>query len=108
MLRNRNEILALTVTSVAAAFLSHASAFGFACYVGQDVPLYKFPNEKAKIVAQLKSTYMVGEVSDVPQRDGWILVRWSIEQTNQAEFGRGKGQGKGWLKYDQVIGECED
>lgn len=108
MRRKQNHILKFALISLTVTFFSHVPVFGFACYVGQDIPLYKRPSDKAKIVAQLKSTYMVGEISSVRQRDDWIYVRWSIEQTNQAEFERGIGDGKGWVKLDQIIGECED
>jgi SH3-like domain-containing protein len=66
------------------------------------------PDDGAKIVARLGPSVMVGNVSYVRARGEWILVRWSKEQSSQAEFDRGKGNGKGWLKQGQIKGECED
>lgn len=92
--------------------LSPTSAFAFACYVGEapegDVPLRKKPDDNAEIVAHLERSNMVGDIARVPERNGWIYVIWSKEQSSQAAFLRGKGDGKGWMKRTQIRGECED
>lgn len=72
-------------------------AFAFNCYIGEqagDVILRKGPNDKADIVTHLVWSDMVKDIASVPERSGWVYVRAS--------------KLKGWLKHDQIRGECED
>lgn len=96
----------------ALALTPSTNAFAFACYVGEApegaVLLHKQPDEKSEVVARLKHSNMVGDVARVRERNGWIYVIWSKQQSSQSAFSRGKGDGRGWMKHDQIRGECED
>ena len=95
-----------------AAMLYTAPAHAFACYVGESaagpVLLYKRPDAASRVVARLESNFMVGDGRHARERNGWVFVRWSRTQSSQAEFERGKGDGKGWMRREDIRGECED
>ncbi len=112
MVQRRSIFLASSIAVLAWGTMHPVPASAFACYVGEVregfVLLRDRPTDTAKVIAQLESSNMVGDVSGVRERNGWVYVRWSRTQSSQAEFRRGKGNGKGWMKRDDIRGECED
>lgn len=89
-----------------------APALGFACYVGgaedRVVTVHRTPDARSPIVARLTWSMMVSEGRRMREVDGWLFVRWSREQMSQADFFRGRGDGKGWIRRGDIQGECED
>jgi hypothetical protein len=87
-------------------------ALAFACTVNAPpdgvVLVRKRPDAQSKVIARLRPPAMVSDVEGVSWRGDWIYVRWSRRQTSQAEFLRGKGDGKGWVRIGETQGECED
>ena len=87
-------------------------ALAIACYVGASpagfVAVHKRASSHSQVVARLTEYMMVSEGRRVRERDGWIHVRWSKTQLSQAAFERGKGDGKGWIRREEIRGECED
>jgi hypothetical protein len=112
MTDHRSASLFLSIAVVAWAALYPLPASAFACYVGNApegfVPLREQPDDKAKIIMRMASSSMVGDVRGVRERKGWIYVRWSKTQSSQAALESGKADAKGWMKRDQISGECED
>jgi hypothetical protein len=94
------------------AMIQPEPAFAFACNVnappGGEVLLHKRPDARSKVIARLRLPAMVSDVAGVSWRGDWIYVRWSRRQTRQAEFSRGKRDGKGWVRIAETQGECED
>lgn len=103
-------IRAVVVASAVA--LQPAPALAIACYVGASpagfVAVHKRASSHSQVVARLTEYMMVSEGRRVRERDGWIHVRWSKTQLSQAAFERGKGDGKGWIRREEIRGECED
>jgi hypothetical protein len=111
-MRNVCPLLMISCAALAVGLLLPKPAFAFACTVyspdGGHVLLHVRPNAKSKVVARLQPSYMVSDISGVRPRGDWIFVRWSRVQMSLAEFSRGKGDGKGWIRIAQTQGECED
>jgi hypothetical protein len=105
-------LLMISCAALAVGLLLPKPAFAFACTVhspeGGSVLLHARPNAKSKVVARLQPAFFVSDVSGVRPRGDWIYVRWSRVHRSQAEFSRGKGDGKGWIRREQTQGECED
>jgi len=89
-----------------------AQASTFVCYVGTapdgPVVLRKRPNDQAKAVRPLDQFDMVTDVSGVRERDGWVYVIWSKSMISSTNFRPNQGDGRGWIKRDQIRGECAD
>ena len=104
--------LCIAIGLASAAVFRPTAALAFACYVGESpqgfVNVHKKPDGGSKIVARLTQFMMVSEGRRMRERDGWIFVHWSAEQMSQDDFQRGKGQGKGWMRREDIRGECED
>lgn len=95
-----------------AATIWTAPASAFACYIGgpenTEVTVHRAPDARAPIVARLPWSAMVSDGRRTRERDGWVWVRWSLGQLSQADFSRGRGDGKGWIRRSAIQGECED
>lgn len=104
--------MCLAIGLASAGVFRPTPALAFACYVGESpqgfVTVHKKPDSGAKIVARLTQFMMVSEGRRMRERDGWIFVHWSTKQMSQDDFFSGKGEGKGWMRRQDIRGECED
>lgn len=100
------------ILAASAVALQPAPALAFACYVGASpagfIAVHKRASSHSQVVARLTEFMMVSEGRRMREREGWILVRWSKAQLSQADFKHGKGDGKGWIRREEIRGECED
>ena len=109
-LRSIAIVLAVVFTVAGLTLPGRASAF--ACYVGQSsdgpVVLRKRSGERAKAIKQLDQYDMVTEVPGVRERNGWVKVFWYKTLMSEPNFSRNARDGQGWIRRDQIRGECED
>lgn len=92
--------------------MTPAPASAFACYVGlpPDGPviLRKSAGDKAKAIKPLDQYDMVTEIPAVRERNGWVKVFWYKTLMSDPHFARKDRDGRGWIRRDQIRGECED
>lgn len=105
-------MMALATCCTAACAPLDASAFAFSqiCDVGgavdAPVEVRARPDRKATIVTRLAPLDLVR--SENRDRNGWSYVFWSLDDDSIATTSRSKRAGKGWIKRDDIRGECED
>ena len=107
-----SSMMALAACGIAASASLDAPAFAFSqiCYVGgsTDAPVEvrARPDRKARIVTRLAPLDLVR--SENRDRNGWSYVFWSLDDDSIATASQSKRAGKGWIKHDDIRGECED
>lgn len=105
-------LLSLATAALSVGLTCPAPASAFVCYVGTapdgPVVLRKRPDDRAKAARPLDPFDMVTDVSGVRERGGWVYVIWSKTMISSTHFRPNQGDGRGWIKRDQIRGECAD